>query len=82
MRWPPGTTAGCEMGGNYRRFDPVVSQYNQSGELFRIDGHCQSACTLFLAIHNVCTSRGATLFHAAQEWCRLAGEHRAHARSL
>ena len=37
-----GTTAGFEMGGQYRRFDPVVSQYNQSGELFRIDGHCQS----------------------------------------
>ena len=27
------------------RFDPVVSQYNQSGELFRIEGHCQSSCT-------------------------------------
>jgi hypothetical protein len=63
-----GTTAGFEMGGNYRRFDPVVSQYNQSGELFRIDGHCQSSCTLFLAIHNVCISRGATLlFHSAHD---------------
>jgi hypothetical protein len=63
-----GTTAGYEMGGNYQRFDPVVSQYNQSGELFRIDGHCQSSCTLFLAIRNVCISRGATLlFHAAHD---------------
>jgi hypothetical protein len=63
-----GTTAGFEMGGNYGRFDPVVSQYNQSGELFRIDGHCQSSCTLFLAIRNVCVSRGATLlFHAAHD---------------
>jgi len=63
-----GTTAGFEMGGNYRRFDPVVSQYNQSGELFRIDGHCHSSCTLFLAIHNVCISRGATLlFHSAHD---------------
>ena len=63
-----GTTAGFEMGGNYRRFDPVVSQYNQSGELFRIDGHCQSSCTLFLAIRNVCISRSATLlFHAAHD---------------
>jgi hypothetical protein len=62
------TTAGYEMGGNYRRFDPVVSQYNQSGELFRIEGHCQSACTLFLAIRNVCIGRGATLlFHAAHD---------------
>jgi hypothetical protein len=63
-----GTTAGFEMGGRYARFDPVVGQYNQSGELFRIDGHCQSSCTLFLAIHNVCVSRGATLlFHAAHD---------------
>lgn len=63
-----GTTAGFEMGGRYHRFDPVVSQYNQSGELFRIDGHCQSSCTLFLAIRNVCISRSATLlFHAAHD---------------
>jgi hypothetical protein len=63
-----GTTAGFEMGGRYARFDPVVGQYNQSGEPFRIDGHCQSSCTLFLAIRNVCISRGATLlFHAAHD---------------
>jgi hypothetical protein len=63
-----GTTAGFEMGGRYARFDPVVSQYNQSDELFRIDGHCQSSCTLFLAIRNVCISRGASLlFHAAHD---------------
>jgi hypothetical protein len=63
-----GTTAGFEMGGRYRRFDPVVSQYNKSGELFRIEGHCQSSCTLFLAIRNVCISRSATLlFHAAHD---------------
>jgi hypothetical protein len=63
-----GTTAGFEMGGRYGRFDPVVGQYNQSGELFRIDGHCQSSCTLFLAIRNVCISRSATLlFHAAHD---------------
>jgi hypothetical protein len=63
-----GSTAGFEMGGNYARFDPVVSQYNQSGELFRIDGHCQSSCTLFLAIRNVCISRSATLlFHSAKD---------------
>jgi hypothetical protein len=63
-----GTTTGFEMGGRYARFDPVVSQYNQSGELFRIDGHCQSSCTLFLAIRNVCVSRSATLlFHASHD---------------
>jgi hypothetical protein len=56
------------MGGQFARFDPVVSQYNQSGELFRIEGHCQSACTLFLAIRNVCIEPGATLlFHAGHD---------------
>ena len=66
-----GTNAGYEMGGRYARFDPVVSQYNQSGELFRIEGHCQSSCTLFLAIRNVCIGRSATLlFHAAHDRSR------------
>lgn len=60
-----GSSAGYGMGGQFVRFDPVVTQYNQSGELFRIVGHCQSACTLFLAIKNVCIEPGAELaFHA------------------
>jgi hypothetical protein len=66
-----GTNAGYEMGGRYARFDPVVSQRNQSGELFRIEGHCQSSCTLFLGIRNVCVDRNATLlFHAAHDRSR------------
>lgn len=66
-----GNNAGYEMGGNYARFDPVVSQYNQSGELFRIEGHCQSSCTLFLGIRNVCVDRNATLlFHSAHDRSR------------
>jgi hypothetical protein len=66
-----GNNAGYEMGGRYARFDPVVSQYNQSGELFRIEGHCQSSCTLFLGIRNVCVDRNATLlFHAAHDGSR------------
>jgi hypothetical protein len=56
-----GSNAGFERGGKYARFDPVVSQYNQSGELFRIEGHCQSSCTPFLGIRNVCIDRNATL---------------------
>jgi hypothetical protein len=76
-----GNNAGYEMGGNYARFDPVVSQYNQSGELFRIEGHCQSSCTLFLGIRNVCIGRNATLlFHAAHE--RLAVADDPHAGRL
>ena len=60
-----GSSVGYGMGGRFARFDPVVQQYNQSGELFRITGHCQSSCTLFLSIRNVCVERSATLlFHA------------------
>ena len=63
-----GNNAGYELGGRFKRFDPVVSQYNQSGELFRIEGLCKSACTLFLAIRNVCVSRNATfMFHAGHD---------------
>jgi hypothetical protein len=63
-----GTSAGYGMGGQFSRFDPVVDAANQSGELFRIEGHCQSACTLFLAIRNVCVDRNATLlFHAGHD---------------
>src|SRR3954452_9743420 len=63
-----GNNSGYEMGGRYARFDPVVAQYNRSGELFRIEGHCQSSSTLFLAIRNVCIDPGATLlFHAAHD---------------
>lgn len=62
------SSAGYGMGGQFVRFDPVVSQYNRTGELFRIEGHCQSACTLFLAIRNVCVDPGASLlFHAGHD---------------
>lgn len=49
----------------FRPFNALVSQYNASGEQFRIDTHCQSACTLFLAIRSVCITPSARLlFHA------------------
>ena len=49
----------------FAKFQSVIQQYNASGERFRIDSHCQSACTMFLSIRNVCVSPGATLlFHA------------------
>ena len=63
-----GSSTPWAMGGNYSRFDPVVAQYNASGELFRIQGHCQSSCTLFLAIRNVCIEPSASLlFHSAHD---------------
>ena len=49
----------------FRYFQSVIRQYNASGERFRIDSHCQSACTMFLSIRNVCVEPGAELlFHA------------------
>src|SRR5215467_14483196 len=49
----------------FRHFRSVIGAYNASGERFRIDSHCQSACTMFLSIRNVCIAPGATLlFHA------------------
>jgi hypothetical protein len=52
-------------GPYYPTFHAIISQYNRSGELFRIEGHCQSNCTTFLAISNVCVEPDATLlFHA------------------
>ena len=47
------------------KFQPAIDQANASGELFRIRGHCQSNCTLFLGVRNVCVERSARLlFHA------------------
>jgi hypothetical protein len=63
-----GSSAGYGNGGWFEQFDPIVQRYNQSGELFRIEGHCQSACTLFLGIKNVCVEPTARLlFHAGHD---------------
>jgi hypothetical protein len=44
----------------------IVREYNQSGRSMRIEGSCQSSCTMLLAIRNVCVDPNATLkFHAA-----------------
>ena len=66
-----GSVSSLQMGYGARneyefdKFLAVIQQYNASGERFRIDSHCQSACTMFLSIRNVCVAPGATLlFHA------------------
>ena len=60
-----GTNLGYGMGGRFSDYDGTVDQYNISGDRFRIRGRCQSACTLFLSIKNVCIERSAVLgFHA------------------
>ena len=55
-------------GGYVPDFVKIVRTYNASGEPFRIEGTCKSACTLFLGIRNVCVDRDATLmFHAGRD---------------
>ncbi|MEA2882985.1 MAG: hypothetical protein QOH32_2241 [Bradyrhizobium sp.] len=71
LLWAPAAfAAGSSVpwggGGMMAKFDAIIAQYNASGEPFRIEGHCQSSCTMFLAIRNVCVDPNATLlFHAA-----------------
>lgn len=63
-----GTSQGYGVGGRFAVYDPIVAAHNKSGELFRIEGRCQSACTLFLGIRNVCVERSAALaFHGGQD---------------
>ncbi|MDT3685334.1 MAG: hypothetical protein RO009_09860 [Pseudorhodoplanes sp.] len=53
-------------GGGRIKPGEIIKKYNQSGELFRIEGSCQSSCTMLLAIKNVCVDPNARLlFHAA-----------------
>jgi hypothetical protein len=55
-------------GGYIGEFQPEIDRANASGELFRIKGHCQSLCTLFLGLRNVCVERSARLlFHAGHD---------------
>jgi hypothetical protein len=62
-----GSSTRWGMGGKTRDFAEDVAKADQSGELFRIKGHCQSACTMFLAVRNVCIEPSARLlFHAAK----------------
>jgi hypothetical protein len=61
------TSTPYAMGGRTRDFAVDVQRYRQSGEQFRITGHCQSACTMFLALRNVCIEPSARLlFHAGK----------------
>jgi len=63
-----GSSVGHGEGGYVPDFVALVRRYNASGETFRIEGICKSACTLFLGIRNVCVERSATLmFHAGHD---------------
>ncbi|MHC2465262.1 hypothetical protein [Bradyrhizobium embrapense] len=55
-------------GGYIPDYLKIVRQYNASGDEFRIEGICKSACTVFLGIRNVCVQRDAQLmFHAGHD---------------
>jgi hypothetical protein len=74
------TSRGFENGGYFTRFDPVVAEFNETRRPFRIVGLCQSACTLFLSIRNVCVERSARFeFHAGSDGkgniLRAASQH-------
>jgi len=63
-----GSSADHGEGGYVPDFVAIVQRYNATGEPFRIEGICKSACTIFLGIRNVCVERGATLmFHAGHD---------------
>jgi hypothetical protein len=63
-----GTSRPYGKGGWFVEFQPVIDRYNATGELMRIEGHCQSLCTIFLGLPNVCVERSARiLFHAGND---------------
>jgi hypothetical protein len=63
-----GSSMGHGDGGRFAVYYPIIAKYNKSGELFRIEGACRSACTLFLGIRNVCVDPKATLaFHGGPD---------------
>jgi len=74
-------------GGRFAVYYPIIKKYNKSGERFRIEGFCRSACTLFLSIRNVCIERAAFLsFHAGPDrrthkWVRNSSSTRAMLRA-
>lgn len=54
-------------GGFSKSFNELASKINRSGKLFRVEGTCQSACTMFLSLRNVCIDRKAILlFHSGR----------------
>ena len=63
-----GSSLPYSEGGYIPDFIAVIRQYNDTGDPFRIEGICKSACTMFLGIRNVCVERDAQLmFHAGHD---------------
>ena len=80
-----GTSLGMGKGGKLEPYEMMIAQANSSGELFKIQGTCKSACTMFLGIRNVCVDRGAVLkFHSGtnpQITARMASTYNSALRS-
>jgi hypothetical protein len=63
-----GSSTSHGEGGYVPHFIAIVHRYDATGEPFRIEGTCKSACTIFLGIRNACVERSATLmFHAGHD---------------
>ena len=63
-----GSSTSYSEGGYVPDFVAIVHRYNATGEPFRIEGTCKSACTIFLGIRNACVERSATLmFHGGHD---------------
>jgi hypothetical protein len=61
------SSAPYSHGGFSKSYGELAGQINRSGKLFRIEGTCQSACTMFLSLRNVCVDLNATLlFHSGR----------------
>jgi hypothetical protein len=61
-----GDTYRHNDGGQVRTFGLKLEEYERTGRAVRLMGHCNSACTLFLALppRQVCQTPGTTyLFH-------------------
>jgi hypothetical protein len=61
------SSAPYSTGGFSKSFGELAGQINRTGKLFRIEGTCRSACTMFLSLRNVCVDLNATLlFHSGR----------------
>jgi hypothetical protein len=64
---PQESSVPYSNGGFSRSFGELARQINRSGKLFRIEGRCRSACTMFLSLRSVCVDQDATLlFHSGR----------------
>jgi hypothetical protein len=62
-----GSSLPYANGGFSHGFGAIADPINRSDELFRIEGTCRSACTMFLSLRKVCIDENATLlFHGGR----------------